>query len=1105
MMLRMDALQRSFRCCGVNSILDWNGLEVMDDTLLAKSAQPTPAATNASHGGEEEEEEFNPYKEEHLFIPSSCIDTLKARLISNRMRTELQDSLSGYPLKDVLKKAPVFDRGCAPVLIAYLQEHLPTTLNITCNTTLLLLIWLTPCTFLVGRSETRRSKLPSENIKADYVSNAKLLNAIQGTALFAQPAKLQMAFGSLRGDWLWRDMKVGWILGGKHRQHCEYLRRIYKRRSEYPGQIKKSAFRRFLRSYLPLLEAIIYADGDVRREIEGNDYYGGYLATACRVIVFALYGYLCALILLATFPTDRGEISGASQLESSQALYARTLNEAKTADALIRISGVYVHFVFIVAAVISRRFRCFLAMLIPTLGLTTGQSFLAAELTHLTVAGPFRGIMSNLRAAGGTLTCLMELSGNITRDATRLLKPGMKPITDEETPGALTGSEEEEGKKRKSPSATGKNTTEEKLTGPGANYEHEALTAGHSENATTKYFNLTGPLEKELTSDDEKGKKVDQPKPPEFDHNEAASSNAAVEKQFEEENEKMTISAKENFKRKQKEVSNRLQAIFKNVDASASKKATVQKAVDFGAKIEDSIRRRLTNTCMILHRTRTQQCNLVAIESCYQIQKLASIAARFPILIAGWCSREVLKGTACPTQAALKKAIDECSRSGYNIGLRDGVGAQFAMAKTNLQDVGKAFKVKIGYERVKTAASSAKARMHDSATAVEKLAYLTMDATRVLFAFVMAVSTLLRLVFVLLLIKAQTYISKYLLDMDFDNVYVEDVYEDIDARRRKEGRMYLLPLKAHERKVFFWRRKSYTPAEFLRAVVTFMKYIALGIALTMVFAVDAYLYNMMVILDEASKAELRLGAKARDTDSNAAAVKILGEGFLAEALNGIVTSFKMLMDVDLQYHLSQCAPNMVTSSPNMRQYFLSVWALLLLLALISGYLLRMRHHILGFFYPPAHRRRQVHLYNTMLVNRQRDLTTNRNMVIHHVSMGRLQALGQLTGKVSGFAELAPGVAAAAGLVRATCILCHDRLAVKPDVMYLCPVDGCAICRQCQLRISNDHDFCIACVNRNEEDMDQALLQLVSQTRETVWSGRKKTRKQPETSQTKETL
>uniref|UniRef100_A0A0X3NJ52 DC-STAMP domain-containing protein 1 n=2 Tax=Schistocephalus solidus TaxID=70667 RepID=A0A0X3NJ52_SCHSO len=567
----------------------------------------------------------------------------------------------------------------------------------------------------------------------------------------------------------------------------------------------------------------------------------------------------------------------------------------------------------------------------------------------------------------------------------------------------------------------------------------------------------------------------------------------------------MTISAKENFIRKQKEVSKRLQTIFKNVDASASKKETVQKAVDFGAKIEDSIRRQLTNTCMILHRTRTQQCNLVAIESCYQVQKLASIAARFPILIASWCSREVLKGTACPTQAALKKAIDECSRSGYNIGLRDGLGAQFAMAKNNLQDVQKAFKVKIGYEKVKTVASSTKARMHDSAMAVEKLAYLTMDATRVLFAFVMAASTLLRLLFVLLLVKAQTYISKYLLDVDFDNVYVEDVYEDIDARRKKEGRMYLLPLKAHERKAFFWHRRGYTPAELLRAIVTFMKYIALGIALTMMFAVDAYLYSMMVILDEASRAEVRLGAKARETDVNAAAVKILGDGFLAEALSGIVTSFKMLMDVDLQYRLSQCAPNIITSSANMRQYFLSVWAVLLLLALISGYLLRMRHHILGFFYPPAHRRRQVHLYNTMLVNRQRDLTTNRNMVIHHASMGRLQTLGQRTGKVTGLAELAPSMAAAAGLARATCILCHDRLAVKPDVMYLCPVDGCAICRQCQLRISNDRNFCIACVNRNEDDMDEALLQLVSQTSEMVWSKKKGSRKQSETSKAKKTV
>uniref|UniRef100_A0A5K3F3H6 DC_STAMP domain-containing protein n=1 Tax=Mesocestoides corti TaxID=53468 RepID=A0A5K3F3H6_MESCO len=770
------------------------------------------------------------------------------------------------------------------------------------------------------------------------------------------------------------------------------------------------------------------------------------------------------------------------------------------------MTSVLVQITFVVAAIISKRFRSFLALLGPTLGLSAGQSFLAAELTSVAVHGPVRGLATNLKAAGASLTCLMKLSANITKDANKLLKPsGKQPTTDEseeeEDPDELDGGRPRPlGNNSTTFNATHVNVTKTEKSNTKSKpikypklkslseFNHfftkvmKKASKGITQGALG-FQNLTMDVEKELLRDPEATKP---PVTPQGTANQTAETNQAtadvaaandgVSEAFQRHLAEMDTSEKERMRVRKKIMQAKIDAAFQNLKLGTNDSAGIKTAVALGHKIDANMRRRLVKACMAMQQAQTEQCNKGAVTACYRIQTAAYLSTGLPLIIGPWCSSQVTKGTACPTSEALSKAKSQCDNGGYNIGLKDGFGAQFAVAQSGLQQFAESFQVATGYKKLKSAAEQASALYHDTEDAIEQLTYLTIDATNAIFALVLLASTLLKLLFVKLLLKTQGYISNYLVDMDFDNIYVEDVYEAIDERRRKQSRMYLLPLKIHERKAVFWRKRGYTGAELIRAIKDVIKASVLGIGLTLLFAADGYLHSLMTVLDVVTQGDLRLGGSSGKSDTGAAAMYLAGDGFAAEVLKGIIDGFKNMMNIDLSYKLSSCAPNVIMSSHNVKFRFGLLWAVLLILAAFSGFLLRFRHVLMGFFYPCAHRRRQMHLYNTMLANRARDLSTNRNLLVQRVKENRLQEEVRILSKPPAIADLAPSIARLLKLEKGTCIICRDVQKPGP-AMYICPVDACAICRQCQSGISADPEFCVACIDRNEASIDATLKKL----------------------------
>ncbi|KAL5109086.1 E3 ubiquitin-protein ligase DCST1 [Taenia crassiceps] len=1078
---QLEFIQRGYRCCGATGILDWFGVSL---------DVGTSAQSQTSSG---------------IYIPASCLNSRRSSVLVPQRIADLYTLIKAIHLDEATFYAPVFRKGCIeavgnrlyPEFYGFLKCM--SLIDFALNVCLLLVVvfdhW-DNSTLIIEKAENARHK--------KYVSNAKLLQAIQGTPLLAKQVKLQEVYGNAKAYWLEKGSRTGWCLVNNGKQESEYVRRIYTRRLDLPGQIKTSGFRRFLRTYLPLVEAVLYTDGDSRYEVEGNDYYGGFIATVVRVICCGLYGYFGAHVLVSAFIINYKAAPAEGDIAKTKQINSPTEEREKIVEELAYMTSVLVRIAFVIAAIVSKRFRCFLALLGPNLGLTAGQSFIAAELTNVAVYGPVRGLATNLRAAGGSLNCLMKLAGNITNDANKLLKPRGKGTSEvEEVEDEERDEDEDEADYLYIDSMI--NDTQQNLTrldgekGKSKPVKYPKLKSISNFNSFfvklikkasrgisrgTSYFQkLTTIVQNELVRDPEATPIKNTTQNNETKASGSAQSNAdiqatnaGVSESFRRHLDEMDTSEKERMRMRRKIMQAKMAAAAKNLNLGRNETQVLRGAIALGHKIDSKMRARLMKACMAMQQARTEQCNVGAVTACYRIQTSAVISTGLPLFIGPWCSSYVTKGTACPTGEALEKAKTECGSSGYSIGLKDGFGAQFAVAQSGLQQFSENFKIVVGYKKLKSAAAQIRALHHNTEDAIEQLAYLTLDATRAVFAIVLLFSTLLKLLFIGLLFKTQIYISNYLKDMDFDNIYIGDVYEKIDKRRKNESRMYLLPLKSHERKTVFWHKIGYTGPEWLRAIKAVIKSAVLGIGLAMLFAADNYLHSLMTVLDVVTQGDLKLGGSSGQSDTTAAATFLAGDGFAAELIKGILDGFLNLMNIDLTYKLSACAPKVVLSSHDLRFRFGILWTTLLLLGIFSGYLLRLRHIVVGFFYPNAHRRRQMHLYNTMLANRVRDLNANRNLLVQRVKENRLQHEVRLLSKPPVLPEVAPKLTKVLGLRKGTCVICRDTRKPGPD-MYICPVDACATCRQCQRNVSNDPEFCVACVDRNEASITDTLKRL----------------------------
>ncbi|XP_014215625.1 E3 ubiquitin-protein ligase DCST1 [Copidosoma floridanum] len=243
----------------------------------------------------------------------------------------------------------------------------------------------------------------------------------------------------------------------------------------------------------------------------------------------------------------------------------------------------------------------------------------------------------------------------------------------------------------------------------------------------------------------------------------------------------------------------------------------------------------------------------------------------------------------------------------------------------------------------------------------------------------------LSLVFLKIVYSATEYHSKYLTDVEHDNVYVTSYFRRVDARRRARGAPTLLPLKKLERtKLLDPYTLRQTRAEKRHLYGQTARLILEVVTVSTFVLLDKLLFELLDVIRRHARLEIT------QTGRHDMSLEIQGRGLVAKLVRSLVRGFNRKHRISQLLTNEACLPrpSRVPSSILLVIYggYLLVWLLLLL----QAYGQRLRRVIAGFFYHRREKRRVLHLYNESLRRRRGFLRYARSRAAQ-AARGRLLA------------------------------------------------------------------------------------------------------------------
>ncbi|CAH8558035.1 unnamed protein product [Dicrocoelium dendriticum] len=875
-----------------------------------------------------------------------------------------------------------------------------------------------------------------------YINTERLIQACQGIHLFAQPSLVQQMELDDKAEWLERNLKIGWIVHGGGKQHCTIVPLISLKSARVDGPIQTSELRRFLRLQLPILEAIIYTDGNAILENEANAYYRSFGVCFIRSILFLLFGYVAACLIFPLFlPTNLDSpvlYSAPGWVYDSMQRHSNDQQVAEDAQAIhqevTKQAGLLLYTCIMGGMLISRRTRCLVVLLIPIFSLCCGHIYLCNQMLQATLLGPVSNAERNFVSTGATLDCLAEMTYNVSRDIDRATR--VYPLDDAITEEAADVIRPEDPEFR--------NVT------PGL----VEMSTQLAENVTEKLlelYNMTSPVL--LISENQ------------------LKLAAAVESEFTEENNETYLeSAKRLIRMLSDPVSKkRGEALDRSNRAHLpmQQMGSLQKAITIGGEFEENVNRMSVMSCMLIRSLSVKRCREKATELCDALKGAIQNLDHEPVWFREACLNGKPTDAACPTRRFLLEAEKDCHAVPSTLGMEYGVGAFAVEAVNVLETISKEFQISIDSSDEEEDFEPGKVEqwMNPSSTDTDTKRNELADRMYMLFYILIIVSALARLFIVGVFFQAHRYISAYLLDVKFDNVYAGKMFEMIDSKRLDDGRDTLLPLKSMEREHVYWRTRFYTAKEIKRVMILLLRIFVFGFILLLAFAANNHLIEMVAFLVDLTFGYYGMRRRVGETSYTGSYAIVKGaDGIFQKLLTRFFHNLDNLKSIDLDYDASYCSPTIHETSELLESDFYTSWYGLFALALFSPLLLRLRHVVASFFYPSRVRHRTVHLYNSLLTQRRRHMTTTRNLIVHWVREGRLQEEARRMSQPSFVASVSQNLAKVLGMDKKICLICHDAINPGPNIS-VCTLDKAALCRQC-VEVVLRKDVCVVCLDRN---------------------------------------
>ncbi|XP_061574076.1 E3 ubiquitin-protein ligase DCST1 [Cololabis saira] len=221
--------------------------------------------------------------------------------------------------------------------------------------------------------------------------------------------------------------------------------------------------------------------------------------------------------------------------------------------------------------------------------------------------------------------------------------------------------------------------------------------------------------------------------------------------------------------------------------------------------------------------------------------------------------------------------------------------------------------------------------------------------------------TLLSLTFISMFYQAFSYLRSYQRDICFDNVYITSYFRRIDARRRRAGKVFLLPLRKSERNQLIrpWSPRIH-PEELRQVGSGLVQVVSVSLLSFLLLAVDFAVFHVLDIVSRNTITQFNV------TSHHQVDIRVGGASMLARLLRTTVSAFNSSNHLDIQTDNQACR---FPPAPLPADVYLTCVCCLLLLLMFSFlqvYSSRLRRAVTASYHPKREKKRVLFLYNLQL-------------------------------------------------------------------------------------------------------------------------------------------
>ena len=393
--------------------------------------------------------------------------------------------------------------------------------------------------------------------------------------------------------------------------------------------------------------------------------------------------------------------------------------------------------------------------------------------------------------------------------------------------------------------------------------------------------------------------------------------------------------------------------------------------------------------------------------------------------------------------------------------VNQGFGEEFEVAKAAAEEFDEGFKVNMQY-KVDLGEEALDRLTVDDVTKATQHEF----ESRVVWVdfFIALVQRCLGFLFLRVVLKSTQYHTGYLDSFQQDNNYIDSYFRRIDARRHKQGKRTLLPLKKSEKKkaVFPWSPSLRGPE--VKAIRSgTLKIVARGATYGMIVFIDFLVYHALDIIRTHSRIEMRQHGEHHIR------LIVYGNGMLGRLVKKLLRRFNQKHSIDNITTNFDCLPNPTKTSLESILMMYGTLVIQWLLLILDGYSLRLRRVVASFFYPKREKKRVLFFYNSMLKKRKGFLKHMRHDIKRRAKERRIsKETSIMMGLRFSFPRLC-GWITAIGLGKKKCLICEE---TENKTFKHCPTRGCnfGYCRECWIDIKKS---CYACMPEQEWDSEDS--------------------------------